>query len=370
MPMCRALVVVSVIVGMTASGGVTADPPLIWHTNYNSARKLAQDTGRPLLVQLGTEQCVYCRKMEATTFRDAQVQAVLRDYVLLKVDGNQEAALTQMLKVTLYPTTVLAGADGTIHTYVAGYVGVEKFLDPLVRTRELVVAETKLTTDFATASAATKRGEYAKAIPSLQRLALVAKGKPLEKQANDLLDEIERSADARALLVERLPADEQRAAWVSVASLFPGTVAATRAEQRAQSLSANARILTPIRAASVLTAARELQKAGEYAGALTMCDTLSRTDEAVAAKQLADEIRSDAKKLAIATRQSAEKLAALQFTLAEAAEAQGDTANAVKGYELAWQLAPQSPKATLIQAQLMKLRSKTLEATPAVRAKN
>jgi uncharacterized protein YyaL (SSP411 family) len=62
---------------LATTGGVLAADPVQWRTDYPSARKEAEEKKLPLLVVVGTDQCVYCRKMEATTFADKDVLAQL-----------------------------------------------------------------------------------------------------------------------------------------------------------------------------------------------------------------------------------------------------------------------------------------------------
>src|SRR6516164_4561670 len=73
---------------------------LHWRTDYNTARKEAAEKGLPLLIEIGTDECFYCRKLESVTFRDPAVAAMLAgDFVPLKVDANREPTLAQALKV-------------------------------------------------------------------------------------------------------------------------------------------------------------------------------------------------------------------------------------------------------------------------------
>src|SRR5438067_518957 len=67
-----------------------------WRTDYRAARHEALEKGRPLLLSFCTENCAWCRKLDATTFRDPTVVAVVNDrFVPLRVDGPHEPALPQ-----------------------------------------------------------------------------------------------------------------------------------------------------------------------------------------------------------------------------------------------------------------------------------
>jgi len=115
------------VVALTSTLSVVAADP-VWRTDYPTARKEAEEKKVPLLVVVGTDQCVYCRKLESTTFVDKDVMAMLAGkVVLLKVDANKDAEFARAMRVTVYPTTVIAGADGKVFAYLAGYVAPEQF---------------------------------------------------------------------------------------------------------------------------------------------------------------------------------------------------------------------------------------------------
>jgi thioredoxin-related protein len=94
-----------------------------WRTDYAAARKEATDSGRPLLFDFGTEQCVWCRKLDMTTFRDPAVARLITDkFVPVKIDAREEAWLTEALRVRSFPTLFLAAPDGIILATREGYV--------------------------------------------------------------------------------------------------------------------------------------------------------------------------------------------------------------------------------------------------------
>lgn len=98
-----------------------------WHHDYTAARKEAAETGRPLLLDFGTESCFYCKKLDATTFRDPKIVARLNGgFVAVKVDANKHPRLTAALEVESFPTLVLAGADGKVIGRHDGYAEVSE----------------------------------------------------------------------------------------------------------------------------------------------------------------------------------------------------------------------------------------------------
>lgn len=126
--MAGLLAVATLAAGLPAQA---ADPAAVqWRTDYNAARKEAQEKRLPLLLEIGTEDCTHCRRQDATTFRDPAVITLLNtQFVPLRVDGNREEALVQALRVQVYPTTVLATADGKVLGFLQGYVSADQLRD-------------------------------------------------------------------------------------------------------------------------------------------------------------------------------------------------------------------------------------------------
>src|SRR5437773_2256835 len=80
-----------------------------WRRDYNQARGEATASGKPILIDFGTENCYWCKQLDATTFRDPKITGLLRErFVALKIDAHRDAPLAEALRVQAYPTLVLA----------------------------------------------------------------------------------------------------------------------------------------------------------------------------------------------------------------------------------------------------------------------
>lgn len=93
-----------------------------WRRDYAAARKEAATAGRPLLLDFGTENCFWCKKLDATTFRLPAIAAQLNGrFIPVKIDAEQNAGLARAAQVDSYPTLVLLSADGKIIARHVGY---------------------------------------------------------------------------------------------------------------------------------------------------------------------------------------------------------------------------------------------------------
>src|SRR5207248_1589810 len=81
-----------------------------WRYDYNAASRESGEKNRPLVIDFGTENCYWCKRLETTTFREPAVVALMnRQFIPLKIDANRDAPLAEALHIQSYPTVVLAG---------------------------------------------------------------------------------------------------------------------------------------------------------------------------------------------------------------------------------------------------------------------
>ena len=116
---CLSLVALSFLVPSSAPA-----QEIHWRTEYAAALKESETTNRPLFVDFYGPSCVWCNRLDASTFRDPNVVATLNaKFVPLKIDGNQTTWLVQALGVlAAISTIVIAGPDGTIRATHSGYM--------------------------------------------------------------------------------------------------------------------------------------------------------------------------------------------------------------------------------------------------------
>ncbi len=125
------LVAVAAVVFFT-SNTTPAQTPTVWHANYPAARKLSLAEKKPLLVVISTDQCVYCQKLDQNTLKEATTNKLLSEqFICLKINANKDPEFAKSMRVTMYPTTVVAGVDGKVYAYLAGYLEPKAFQENL-----------------------------------------------------------------------------------------------------------------------------------------------------------------------------------------------------------------------------------------------
>jgi thiol-disulfide isomerase/thioredoxin len=112
-----------------------------WRHDYEAARREAREKNRPLFIDFGTANCTWCKKLDASTFRDpAIVKEVNEKFIALKIDAEANRRLTSDLQIGSFPTLVFAAPDGKILSKQEGFVEAGKLGQQLRQVVSIAVA--------------------------------------------------------------------------------------------------------------------------------------------------------------------------------------------------------------------------------------
>ncbi|HEY2954668.1 MAG TPA: thioredoxin fold domain-containing protein [Candidatus Eisenbacteria bacterium] len=140
MKLALTLLLISLPLSLSHAGPAGRAEPLGW-LNWDQGMSEASITRRPILVDVYTEWCGWCKRMD----RDVYARDDVRDYlnhhfivVRLDAESMEEArfgdrtftarALAQQLRVSGYPTTIFLRSNGEHIANVPGYVPADRFL--------------------------------------------------------------------------------------------------------------------------------------------------------------------------------------------------------------------------------------------------
>jgi tetratricopeptide (TPR) repeat protein len=354
-----------------------AAKPVAWRTDYNAARKEAQEKGLPLMVVVGTDNCFYCRKLEGGPLRDPAVANLIAGgFIPLKLDATSAPELARALKVQLYPTTVLAAPDGKIHAFIEGYLEADRLGDQLKRTATAVATADWAARDFNEASKALAGSDYPRAVTLLKGIAKDAGDKPVGVKAKQLLDDVEKVASARLAQARKLEerGDTQQAmdALADAVKQFAGTRAAADAAEQLAGLAEKPEETQKRRerlARDLLAAARDDFRSDRLYDCIQKCEQIAsgytNLPETRDATALLADIKNNPERLAKACDQMNDRTAAMYMALADSWAKKGQGAEAAACLKKVMALCPNTRHADLAQAELIRLNSKTTPAIPA-----
>lgn len=122
----------------------TAQPPGVSWVSFDEGVTLAKQKNKKVLVDVYTDWCTWCKKMDSDVYANAEVAKLIdANYVPVKLnaesskklsfDGNSftETQFARAVGVTGYPTTLFLHSDSKPITLLPGYVPAERFVDVL-----------------------------------------------------------------------------------------------------------------------------------------------------------------------------------------------------------------------------------------------
>ncbi len=132
------------LLGLTALPRfASAAEEIPWQT-WDAGLKHAAETGRPILVDVYTDWCGWCKRMDREVYARADVRAALaRSFVPIKLNAESKGAATYQsqkltergiaakFKVSGYPTTVFLASDGKHLVNAPGFLPPDRFLQVL-----------------------------------------------------------------------------------------------------------------------------------------------------------------------------------------------------------------------------------------------
>lgn len=334
-PRFAALISLLALAPLAAADGIT------WQTDYAKAVGEAARQGKPLFIDVDSDDCFWCKQLDQRTFTDPGVQKLVSErFVPLKVNGSRNKYLVDALRIHSYPTLVFAASDGTIVTYKEGFMEPGPLKQQLAAVLAKVAAPEWMGRDYEAAVRATKGGDHARARSLLRTVIEDGKDRPVQVQARRLMAELDRHAEeAKAKAKE----EEARPSKAPVGRL----VSRNGGDEGG-------------RAAQLLESARQEYRDEKYLICLDRCDQLieshADTDEAKEAAKLAALIKENPEWTRRAAEQLGERMANLYLSLADSWLKKGQPQQATYYLERVGRVAPGTRQAEQANRRLAQLR--------------
>jgi thioredoxin-related protein len=339
-----------------------------WRTDYAKALAEATEKGRPLLMDMGTDNCYWCKQLDLRTFIDPELIKLLNERcVPLKVDGSKNDYLVKALRIQAYPTLVFAGPDGSILGYKEGFIEAGPLKEHLLKVLATVGTPDWMTRDHEAAVKALAAGDSARALTLLRNVVEDGKSRQVQVKARQLIADVERRAAEQAAkakeLAEQGKTEEATVAIDKLGRDYPGTLAVQQGKQVLMSLASKAEGQKDQRrkqAREMLEQAQEDYKSQRFFICLDRCEMLTGEfpdlDEAREASALAEKIKDNPEWTRKACDQLGERLGVLYLSLADSWMRKGQPQQAIFYLERVTKLFPGTRQAETAQVRLARLR--------------
>ena len=107
---------------------------VVWAEDIVSARELANESDKNMLLFFTGEWCSPCRIMKREVFADEEVMKAINSQVvpvMIDVDAPKSEELVKLYKIGGTPITIFTDSKGKVLDYAVGKIGKTKFLEML-----------------------------------------------------------------------------------------------------------------------------------------------------------------------------------------------------------------------------------------------
>jgi putative thioredoxin len=95
---------------------------------YADAVKLSGEQGRPVLVMFTADWCSWCQKMKNNVLPDPTVAAMMKNYIYVAVNTDQNAELTKKYGISGIPAFLITNGKEDKLKFIASYMEPNAFV--------------------------------------------------------------------------------------------------------------------------------------------------------------------------------------------------------------------------------------------------
>lgn len=130
------------VLSFTTSHSSAGDSSTLAWNGFNDGLKRAKKEGKKILVDVYTDWCGWCKKMDRDVYANSKIVDYLGNrYIVIKLNAESKDTityrekkltkieLTQAFGITGYPATIFMKPDGEPITKIPGYMAADKFID-------------------------------------------------------------------------------------------------------------------------------------------------------------------------------------------------------------------------------------------------
>ena len=115
---------------------MTEQSIVTWHKTLDEALAEAKKNHSLVLVDAYAEWCGWCKKLDKETLSDPDVQKKLKDFVLLKLDTEENPDLAARFGIQGLPTTLVLDENGKVVEEQAGFMPPQDYIKFLEAARK------------------------------------------------------------------------------------------------------------------------------------------------------------------------------------------------------------------------------------------
>jgi thiol-disulfide isomerase/thioredoxin len=107
---------------------IEVDIRIEWYASFTEGLNIAKEKKKPLMVDFDAGWCIWCKKLDETTYKDEQVIALSKEFIPVKVDCDEDTITPGRYGIRGLPTILFLNPGGQVIHQVIGYRSPENLL--------------------------------------------------------------------------------------------------------------------------------------------------------------------------------------------------------------------------------------------------
>lgn len=104
-------------------------PELLKASNFENAKELSAKTNKQILLVVGASWCKWCKQMDTETFSDSSVQAALSNFIVLKINADNDTdGVVKKFKINGLPTCIVTNSNEFKIKSNSGFLNAQDFI--------------------------------------------------------------------------------------------------------------------------------------------------------------------------------------------------------------------------------------------------
>jgi len=113
-------------------------PSSITWLGYEEGIQKGKQEGMPILVDFYADWCPPCKKMDEDTYTDARVIQMSQQFIMVKVNVDDEPMLSNAYKIKYIPTAVFLDSNGHEVYRKTGYADASQFVNEMEKALSMI----------------------------------------------------------------------------------------------------------------------------------------------------------------------------------------------------------------------------------------
>jgi thiol:disulfide interchange protein len=98
-----------------------------WYDSFEDGLEIAKKERKPLMVDFEAEWCIWCKRLDETTYKDQQIITLSKKFIPVKVNCDKDIDTARRYGVRGLPTIIFMNSEGEIIHQIVGYRGPKEF---------------------------------------------------------------------------------------------------------------------------------------------------------------------------------------------------------------------------------------------------